>query len=407
MNITHDANYLVQSLPCACLVFGDEGTIEFVNVYLCEALGYTTDELIGQKLDRVLTLSSRLFYQTHFFPLLRLNGKVSEIFFMLRSKAGESIPVMVNATRDANGEKAINLAIFITVWERQKYESEILESKKKLQNTLESNEVLKNLQTQLEEHQQKLDRQIAALTQRNQEYVQLNKVLSHDLQEPIRKIAIYLDMVMSAVISTDNPPLYAQYLKIQSSVTRLQSLAQCLQQFVGVEANEDSLSLIEPKNLILQASAAAIEATEFSDFKLEIDEVPPLEARARQVRLLFTELIKNAIQNRQPHVPLHITVRSTTVEENSYRFSQDKYRYVDYVRLEIADNGTGFDEQYATYVMGLFNKLNPESEGMGMGLSLCKKIVSNHYGAIQVKSRKDIGSTFIITLPVAQPVEPG
>ena len=145
-------------------MFGDEGTIEFVNVYLCEALGYTTDELIGQKLDRVLTLSSRLFYQTHFFPLLRLNGKVSEIFFMLRSKAGESIPVMVNATRDANGEKAINLAIFIIVWERQKYESEILESKKKLQNTFESNEVLKNLQTQLEENQQKLDRQIAALT---------------------------------------------------------------------------------------------------------------------------------------------------------------------------------------------------------------------------------------------------
>ena len=391
-------------MPCACLVFSDEGTIEFVNTFLCEALGYDSTELVSQKLDRILTLSSRLFYQTHFFPLLRLNGKVSEIFFSLRSKSGESIPVMVNATRDVRGDKATNLCILITVWERQKYETELLESKKSLQKALENNQQLKGLQTKLEEHQQKLDRQITVLTQRNQEYVQLNKVLSHDLQEPIRKIAIYLDIVLSAEKTSENPTLLAHILKIQTSVTRLRALTQCLQEFVSVEASEEPLTTIDLEELIEKAKNKAVQATGFADFDLKISDLPPIEAHVAQIILLFTELIKNAIQNRQEHVRLSIAIRSATVSENTYQFSKDKYRYMDYSRLEITDNGTGFDNEYGTYVMGLFNKLDPESGGMGVGLALCKKIVSNHYGAIRVNSRKDIGSTFIITLPVVQPV---
>ena len=404
MKISHDANYIVQHMPCACLVFGDEGAIEFVNAFLCEALGYDAAELVGHKLDRIFTFSSRLFYQTHFFPLLRLNGKVSEIFFLLRSKDGNGIPVMINATRDSTGEKAINLCIFITVWERQKYESEILESKKGLQKALENNEELKDLQTKLEEHQQKLDRQIAVLTQRNQEYVQLNKVLSHDLQEPIRKIAIYTDLVLTAEKNHENPVLRAHFLKIQTSLARLQALTQCLQEFVSAEANEELPRTIELEALINAANKDAIQATGFDDFELEIGEMLPMEARAMQMKMLFTELIKNAIQNRNETTRLFITIRSTTVEENSYQFNKDKYRYIDYLRLEIVDNGKGFNNQYGTYVMGLFNKLNSESEGMGMGLALCKKIVSNHYGAISVNSREGIGSAFIVMLPVVQPV---
>jgi len=390
-------------MPCACLVFGDEGTIEFVNAFLCEVLGYNADELVGQKLERILTFSSRLFYQTHFFPLLRLNGKVSEIFFMLRSKAGESIPVMINATRDDSGAKAINLCIFITVWERQKYESEILESKKSLQKALESNEQLKSLQAKLEEHQQKLDRQITILTQRNQEYVQLNKVLSHDLQEPIRKIAIYTDIILSTQNASEYPALHARFLKIQTSVTRLRGLTQSLQEFVNVETNEELPTTIALQSLIAQAKSDAMQVTSFGDFELEVDEMQMIEARAGQIKLLFTELIKNAIQNRKVETDLWIKVQSAIVEENSYQFSKDKYRYRDYLRIEITDNGKGFNNQYSTYVMGLFNKLDPESEAIGVGLALCKKIVSNHYGTIIVNSREGTGSTFTITLPVVQP----
>jgi sigma-B regulation protein RsbU (phosphoserine phosphatase) len=403
LKVSPNAEYIVQTMPCACLVFGDEGTINFVNAFLCEALGYDAAELVGQKLDRILTLSSRLFYQTHFFPLLRLNGKVSEIFFTLRSKAGESIPVMVNAAREVHSGKATNLCILITVWERQKYETEILESKKSLQKALENNEQLKSLQTQLEAQQQKLDRQIAVLIQRNQEYVQLNKVLSHDLQEPIRKIAIYTDLVLSAKQTSEPAALHAHFLKIQSSVTRLRALTQSLQEFVSVEANEEPLMTVDLQSLIATAKTEAIQVTGFDDFELEIGEMLPIEARANQMKLLFTELIKNAVQNRRTQPPLRITIRSATVEENSYQFSKDKYQYKDYSRVEITDNGTGFNNQYGTYVMGLFNKLNPESGGMGMGLALCKKIVSNHYGGISVNSRENSGSTFIITLPVVQP----
>lgn len=403
MKDSFDADYLVQTMPCACLVFGDKGTIEFVNIFICDVLGYDPSELVGQKLDRVLTLASRLFYQTHFFPLLRLNGKVSEIFFTLRSKTGENIPVMVNATRDVSGEAPINLCIFITVWERQKYENELLASKKVLQKALDDNKVLNDLTQELEEHQQKLDRQIAALIQRNQEYVQLNKVLSHDLQEPIRKIALYSDIMLNKEEADKNSADYGYVLKIQSLVTRLHNLTHCLQEFVSVESNDEPLATIDLLPLIKKAKAAASKETDVDEFEFEVSELPSAEVRAAQIQLLFTELIKNSIQNRREDTPLHIRIHCAIVEENSYQFSKDKYSYTDHLKLEITDNGTGFDSRYSTYVMGLFNKLNAESKGMGMGLALCKQIVSKHNGSIQVRAREQQGSTFIITLPLVQP----
>ncbi len=400
--MSYNARYIVQTMPCACLLFDDEGTIEYVNSFLCEAVGYEAEELIQQKLDRILTISSRLFYQTHFFPLLRLNGKVSEIFMTLRSRTGESVPVMINGTRDTSGDNAINLCICITVWERQKYESEILKSKKVLQKTLEDNAELNRLKHDQEFQQQKLDRQISQLIQRSQEYVQLNKVLSHDLQEPIRKIGFFCDMALNTA-PEGTPELPTLLGKIQESVVRLRSLTNCLQQFVGVESNEEQPTSLNLQALIEEAKNDASQATSFYDFELELGRMPAVEGRASQIQLLFAELIKNAIQNRKEHTSLYIRIHPDILEENSYQFSEHKYHYTDHLRLEMTDNGTGFDNRYSTYIIGLFNKLKPESKGMGLGLALCKQIVSNHYGSISAKSNPNTGSTFIITLPLIQP----
>ncbi|MFT7425744.1 MAG: sigma-B regulation protein RsbU (phosphoserine phosphatase), partial [Algoriphagus sp.] len=398
-----DADHLLQSLPCACLAFDDKGKIEFVNAFLCEALGYSAEELTGQRFEQILTISSRMFYQTHFFPLLRLNGKVSEIFLMLRSKTSQSIPVIVNGSREIIGEQMLNVCACFTVWERQKYENELLESNKVLQKALEENAMLDSLKNDLESHQQKLDQQISVLIQRSNEYVQLNKVLSHDLQEPIRKIGIFADILFNTEKVSADSQLSAYTQRIRETVERLRDLTSCLQQFVNVESQDEKFMPIELGALIKEATYAAKEATGYADFAIEIAELPWVEGRGTQFVMLFTELIKNAIENRKDITRLHIEVRATIVEENSYHASKNKYRYTDHLRLEITDNGMGFEKKYSTYVFGLFNKLNAESKGMGMGLALCKQIVSNHYGAISIQTEEGVGCTVIVTLPLHQP----
>src|ERR1051325_1521698 len=90
---------LLNTAPCGFMTFTDEGTIRAVNATLLKLLGAAADELEGQHVESILPVASRIFYQTHFFPLLKLHGEASEIYFSLRSKNGEDIPVLVNAAR--------------------------------------------------------------------------------------------------------------------------------------------------------------------------------------------------------------------------------------------------------------------------------------------------------------------
>jgi phosphoserine phosphatase RsbU/P len=122
---------------CGFLSFADDGTILAINATLSELLGYSVDGLTGQKLDVILTLASRIFYQTHFFPLLKLKGKAEEIYFSLRSKSGQDRPMLVNGIRLEQADRSVNDCMFIPISQRIQYEDHILQAKKLAESTLE------------------------------------------------------------------------------------------------------------------------------------------------------------------------------------------------------------------------------------------------------------------------------
>jgi hypothetical protein len=95
----------------------------------------------------ILPIASRIFYQTHFFPLLKLHGKIEEIYFSLRAKEGHDIPMLINASRRCEGEEFVYDCIFIPILQRIKYEDEILKAKK----AAEEEEEKKRLQEKLNE----------------------------------------------------------------------------------------------------------------------------------------------------------------------------------------------------------------------------------------------------------------
>lgn len=390
-------------MPSGCISFDDAGVIQFVNAPLCRWVDYEPEELLNQNIELLLTVSSRIFYRTRVYPLLRLNGKADEIFLSLKSKHGNSIPVLLYCIRSGSGEKITNLAVVVTVWERQKHEREISKAKKAQQHILDENQTLNRLKEELEQHQMQLDRQISMLTQRNQEYAQLNKVLSHDLQEPIRKIGLFAELLHQSEGISNYPEIVNYFQKIQKAIVRLRHLTQTLQQFVYPDSTEE-IGTLAIEKLFHEAQAEAISAIGFSDFTLEIGEVPAFEGKSIQMKVVFTELLKNALQNRNPNHDLLIRIEAVMTEENTYQSTGEKYRYRDHLKLKVSDNGMGFDNRYHSYVFGLFNKLNPKSEGAGLGLALVKQIITHHYGTITVSSEEGKGTSFIITLPVVQPI---
>ena len=121
---------LLNTAPCGFLIFSDEGDILALNDTLLQLLHYEREALIGKKLEIILSIANRIFYQTHLFPLLKLHGKAEEVFLSLLSSEKEQVYVLLNAARKVYQGTVCNHCILVPVHQRKKYENELLQAKK-------------------------------------------------------------------------------------------------------------------------------------------------------------------------------------------------------------------------------------------------------------------------------------
>jgi PAS domain S-box-containing protein len=186
--MTDQIEKLLNNAPCGFLSFTDDGAIAMVNYTLLKLLGYQEQELEGKSIDAILPLAGRIFCQTHFFPLLKLYNKVEEVYFSLRAKSGQNIPILVNAIRREENGTFFNDCIFIPIHQRIKYEDEILKAKKAAETAIiAQKEAEIALQLELKErlhaeqivHQQAArERLLREMTQKIHESLDLDKIFA-------------------------------------------------------------------------------------------------------------------------------------------------------------------------------------------------------------------------------------
>jgi len=121
---------LLNNAPCGFLSFADDGRVLKVNRTLLGWLGRAAAEVLGSHFETVLPPGGRIFYQTHFFPLLKLHGRAEEVYFSLRSAAGSDVPVLANAARAERDGAAVNDCVFVPMRQRRRFEDEILSAKR-------------------------------------------------------------------------------------------------------------------------------------------------------------------------------------------------------------------------------------------------------------------------------------
>jgi phosphoserine phosphatase RsbU/P len=228
--------------------------------------------------------------------------------------------------------------------------------------------------------------------------VQFSKIISHDLQEPIHKIKVFISMVEMYDTENLSDKGKSALQKINRAADRLKQLTTGLEQFVKVDT-EKKFTSVDLNKSLTSALSNVMADRQFTDFEIIGAPLPVIEGYEAQLGLLFYHLIDNSIQFRQPSERLVIKIDSTLVEENVYRNTPEKYRYLEHIRIHFSDNGIGFDNQYQDYVFDLVKKIDPLSRGLGIGLSLIKKIVSNHSGSVEVHSELGKGTRFTILLP--------
>lgn len=258
--------------------------------------------------------------------------------------------------------------------------------------------VMKSTEKQLKRANKKLQHLNENLLRSNRELEQFAYITSHDLQEPLRKIQTFVDLIERN--STD-PSTSKRYLdKIASCAARMSLLINDVLSYSRLIRTDERLKDTD-LNEVLEVV--------MSDFEFLIEErnaviksvnLPVVKGLPLQLQQLFSNLISNSIKfSEEPPV---IDISYEQVPPDEVRIVRELNEQHQYIKLIFKDNGIGFDQQYAEKVFTIFQRLNHKKaySGSGIGLALCKRIVENHHGAIMVSSEPDKGTTFFVYLPV-------
>ncbi|MDF2451444.1 MAG: putative regulatory protein [Bacteroidota bacterium] len=358
---------------------------------MCKMLGYDTTELKDAKFETLLDMAGKIFFQTHFFPLLKIKKNVDEIFLHLKSKNSELVPVITSAVREETVNDSRCVCVFLPVPNRKKFEQEILRAKNQAEEALKQNKELIETREEANRHSKELDRKVNELNQKNHEILQFNTIINHEMQECVRKILLFSRLGQQDE-NTD------QYEKIIRSASRLKSINSALNLFISLDKGHTDTRLVNLNQCMEQAKNEVVENTQFTGLELISDTLPEVEGIAEDLKLLFYHLISNAVKFRKDdHVSLRISC--TIYRDNIYKETAVKYEYHDVVRIVLSDDGQGFDSTHKEYVFSIFKKLNHDVLGSGIGLAICKKIVDNHGGTISIDSTENVGTTVKVVLP--------
>jgi PAS domain S-box-containing protein len=234
------------------------------------------------------------------------------------------------------------------------------------------------------------------LARSNAELEQFAFVASHDLQEPLRKIQAFGDRLFTKCEGAIAPEAQDYLTRMQSAAARMRTLINDLLTFSRVIRSSEPFVQVDLDVVAKEIIGDLEVRIEKAGARVEVGEMPCIEADPMQMRQLLLNLIGNALKfqvpGSQPVVKVSSRLFST---KNGDQFCE----------LTVQDNGIGFDEKYLDKIFAVFQRLHgrTEYEGTGVGLAICRRISDRHHGNIIARSQLGKGATFIVTLPVRQP----
>ena len=236
--------------------------------------------------------------------------------------------------------------------------------------------------------EQELRKTLKRLEQSNRELEDFAYVASHDLQEPLRKIQAFGDLLKTK----HGAELHAQgrdYVeRMQSAAKRMQVLINDLLSFSRVTTKAQPFVPVDLGQIARDVAHDLELRAHEAGGEVIIGALPTIDADPLQMRQLLQNLASNALKFHRPGVPPRVEIGGAAANGRA--------------QITVRDNGIGFDEKYAERIFTMFERLHGRGkyEGTGIGLAICRKIAERHGGEITATSRPGEGSTFVVTLPI-------
>jgi light-regulated signal transduction histidine kinase (bacteriophytochrome) len=212
-------------------------------------------------------------------------------------------------------------------------------------------------------------------------------IASHDLQEPLNTLTNFTNLIKEEYAGKLDEDGNKSIEFIYYSANRMKALVKGILDY-SLLGKQSLMTMVDCNKIVEEVLADMPDSINASSAKIKVQQLPILNGYATELRLLFQNLISNAIKFRKKDVPPEINISAESLGKE-WKFA-------------IEDNGIGIDEKEIENVFIIFKRMNTRSEyeGIGIGLAHCKKIIELHNGKIWVESTPGAGSTFIFTLPI-------
>lgn len=350
----------VEASPSGMVMVDPKGIMLLVNSELERLFGYSREELIGHSFEMLVPKQLRAAHAKFAAefgerPAVRPMGAHRDLSGM--RKDGTEFPVEIGLNPVQSPSGLLVLAVVVDISERKRVEAAIA------------------AQTEL-------------LRRSNAELEQFAYVASHDLQEPLRMVASYTELLADRYAGKLDPKADKYIRYAMEGAKRMQTLVRDLLTLSRISAKERRLHRVDSAAVLRAVLERLSVAIEDNKAEIVVDTLPEVTSEETELGQVFQNLVSNALKFRSDQ-PVRIEIAARP-KNDGWVFS-------------VADNGLGIDPRYHDRIFQMFQRLHERSkyEGSGIGLAVAKKIVERHGGRIWVESTIGQGSTFYFTLPHA------
>ena len=359
-----DSMDLLDRAPCGFVSFRDDGIITAANAMVGQLLDIDARELVGRSFEELLTVPARIFYQTHFFPLIRLHGHADEIYFTLRARSGNAVHVLANAVRTVTGDDARIDCVMLRIHERQKYEQELLNAKKAAESA-------------------------------NAAKMRFLSMVSHDLRTPLGAISGYVDILLLGVRGQVTDAQAHDLRRIKEVSKFLLGLLDDVLTFATVEAGALTMSR---ERLAVESVLSGVEAMVAPQYERAgikyVRESTPSGLTVCADRDRLQQILMNLLGNAAKFTP------------SGGRVALRALPNADRVAIAVSDTGRGIPADRLSQIFEPFVQVHRtidtgKHKGLGLGLAISRDLARAMGGDIHVESELGKGSTFTVFLPVA------
>ncbi len=379
---TEDLLDLYENAPCGYLSIRPDGRIFRANLTFSRWIGFSQSELAGKHFHDLLNMAGRIYFETHFAPLLRMQGFFNEVALDLLGQTGGRLPVLVNATerRDVDGRHQFTRLTVFNATDRRRYERELLEARAAAEAAQKQ-----LLATNAKVEANLIDEQTAAALRE-----QFVAVMGHDLRNPLASIESGMRLLLRTPLDARATMIVGM---VQSSTARMSELIDNVLDFArGRLGGGFSLDLStgEPIEPVLRQVVAELQ-TAMPERLIEtvLDLRKPVDCDPRRIGQLTSNLLGNALTHGARDRPITLAASTTA----------------DTFELSVSNEGEPIPPDMLATIFEPFKRgeHRPSRQGLGLGLYISHEIARAHGGTLDVVSTDD-ETRFTFRMPLREQV---